>query len=106
MNAAGGEAVANTIRKEGGYVCLVVSSIVGAINMGCRRDVVIELCREAVSIKCDVTKWDEQIALFELAMVRFDAVDIVVSTSSSSPSSLPLPPSLPSFILDYSPREN
>lgn len=114
VNAAGGEAVANTIRKEGGYVCLVVSSLVGAINMGCRRDVVIEPCREAVSIKCDVTKWDEQVALFELAMARFDAVDIVVSSSSTpgssdTPSESPppsLPPFLPFFILDSSPREN
>ena len=111
VNAAGGEAVANTIRKEGGYVCLVVSFIVGAINMGCRRDVVTEPCREAVSVKCDVTKWDEQVALFELAMARFDAVDIVVSTSSSTPGSSnipsePPPPFLPSFIVDSSPRVN
>jgi NAD(P)-dependent dehydrogenase (short-subunit alcohol dehydrogenase family) len=49
--------------------------------MGCRRDAVIELCREAVSIKCDVTRWDEQVALFELAIARFDAVDVVVSST-------------------------
>lgn len=50
--------------------------------MGFRRDAVIELCREAVCIKCDVTRWEEQVALFELAMARFDAVDIVVSSST------------------------
>jgi len=51
MNAAGGEAVANAITKEGG---------------------------KAVSIKCDVTQWDEQVALFELAIARFGSVDIVI----------------------------
>ena len=40
------------------------------------------LCnREAAFIKCDVTKWDEQVALFELAIERFGSVDIVVSVT-------------------------
>ena len=29
--------------------------------------------------KCDVTNWEDQVALFELAMGRFGGVDIVVS---------------------------
>jgi len=37
--------------------------------------------REAAFIKCDVTKWDEQVALFELAIERFGSVDIVVSVA-------------------------
>ena len=42
----------------------------------------IDMCREAIFIKCDVTQWDEQVALFELAVARFNAVDIVVSTAA------------------------
>ena len=29
--------------------------------------------------RCDVTSWEDQVALFELAMTRFGGVDIVVS---------------------------
>ncbi|KAF5380519.1 hypothetical protein D9615_004749 [Tricholomella constricta] len=32
----------------------------------------------ALSIKCDVTVWDDQVALFELAVAKFGAVDIVI----------------------------
>jgi NAD(P)-dependent dehydrogenase (short-subunit alcohol dehydrogenase family) len=60
------------------------------INVGYRRDVVIEPCRDAVSIKCDVTRWGEQVALFELAMARFDAADIVVSSSTPALPDTPL----------------
>jgi len=35
-------------------------------------------CREAVSIKCDVTKWEEQVAMFELAITLFGTVDVVI----------------------------
>ena len=31
--------------------------------------------------RCDVTNWEDQIALYELAMTRFGGVDIVVSAS-------------------------
>ena len=31
--------------------------------------------------RCDVTDWDDQVNLFEFAMARFGAVDIVVSVS-------------------------
>ena len=30
--------------------------------------------------RCDVTSWEDQVSLFELAMTRFGGVDIVVST--------------------------
>ena len=33
--------------------------------------------------KCDVARWDEQVALFEFAMTRFGGVDIVVSAAFS-----------------------
>jgi len=29
--------------------------------------------------RCDVTSWQDQVALFELAMTRFGGIDIVVS---------------------------
>ena len=32
----------------------------------------------AVSCKCDVTVWDDQVALFELAMKTYGTVDVVV----------------------------
>ena len=62
--------------------------------MGYRRvrDSVIELCRVAVSIKCDVTRWDEQVALFEHAMEQFDAVDIVVSGAPDPSPRFPFSP--------------
>ena len=34
--------------------------------------------------RCDVTSWEDQVALFELAMTRFGGVDIVVSAPFSS----------------------
>ncbi|KAI9456466.1 NAD(P)-binding protein [Russula earlei] len=51
MNAVDGAAVAKAITKEGG---------------------------EATFIKCDVTNWDEQVAMFERAIERFGTVDIVI----------------------------
>ncbi|KAI0296844.1 hypothetical protein BC826DRAFT_187240 [Russula brevipes] len=51
VDGAGGEAVVDAIRKEGG---------------------------KAEFIKCNVTKWNEQVALFDLAMARFGAVDVVI----------------------------
>ena len=32
--------------------------------------------------RCDVARWDDQVALFELAMTKFGGVDIVVSVPS------------------------
>ena len=40
--------------------------------------------REASSIKCNVTNWDDQVALFEHAFKRYGAVDIVVRILSAS----------------------
>ena len=39
--------------------------------------------REAVGQRCDVTNWDSQLALFELGMSSFDAIDVVVCPSGS-----------------------
>ncbi|KAH9955629.1 hypothetical protein BC827DRAFT_1261991 [Russula dissimulans] len=59
VNAVNGNAVAETIRKEGGEVAF---------------------------IKCDVTKWEEQVAVFELAIARFGTVDVVIPNAGISES--------------------
>jgi len=51
IDATSGKVVVDAIRKDGG---------------------------KAEFIKCDVTKWNEQVALFDLAMERFGAVDVVI----------------------------
>lgn len=38
----------------------------------------------AIASKCDVTSWDEQTKLFELAVATFGSVDIVVSVFMTS----------------------
>ncbi|KAF8070808.1 hypothetical protein FPV67DRAFT_1043792 [Lyophyllum atratum] len=35
----------------------------------------------AVSLKCDVTVWDDQVAMFELAIAEFGSVDVVVANA-------------------------
>ena len=37
--------------------------------------------REAVGQRCDVTDWDSQLALFELGMSTFGAIDVVVRSA-------------------------
>ncbi|KAH9980435.1 NAD(P)-binding protein [Russula compacta] len=39
---------------------------------------------EAVSIKCNVVSWDDQLSLFELALERYSAVDIVIPNAGIS----------------------
>jgi len=39
--------------------------------------------RQATSIKCDVTQWDDLVALFQLAIAKYGQVDIVVRSKSS-----------------------
>jgi NAD(P)-dependent dehydrogenase (short-subunit alcohol dehydrogenase family) len=40
--------------------------------------------REAIGQKCDVTNWDSQLALFELGVSTYGAIDVVVCTSSTA----------------------
>jgi hypothetical protein len=40
-------------------------------------------CRSAISQACNVTVWDDQVALFDLAVKTYGGVDIVVSLCSS-----------------------
>ena len=39
--------------------------------------------RQATSIKCDVSQWDDLVALFELAIAKYGHVDIVVRPKGS-----------------------
>ncbi|KAI0061335.1 NAD(P)-binding protein [Artomyces pyxidatus] len=57
LDAKGAEAVVNEIRKANG---------------------------DAASIRCDVLNWDEQVALFELALSRYGSVDIVIPNAGVS----------------------
>jgi len=38
----------------------------------------------AVSLKCDVMNWDDQTAMFDLAMTRFGSVDVVIPNAGVS----------------------
>ena len=38
-------------------------------------------CREALAIRSDVTRWDDQVALFKLAVDTYGRVDIVVANA-------------------------
>lgn len=44
--------------------------------------------REAVGQGCDVTNWDSQLALFELGISSFGAIDVVVCPSYSETDAL------------------
>jgi NAD(P)-dependent dehydrogenase (short-subunit alcohol dehydrogenase family) len=50
------------------------------------REVLSLARREAACVKCNVVNWDDQVALFELAFERYDAVDIVVRNLAAFPS--------------------
>jgi len=41
--------------------------------------------------RCDVARWDDQVALFESAMTKFGGVDIVVSCSRCALSGVLMP---------------
>lgn len=56
--------------------------VLGDLNKPGLDQVVAEIKQrggDAVALKCDVTSWDEQTKLFELAVATFGSVDIVVS---------------------------
>ncbi|KIY44528.1 NAD(P)-binding protein [Fistulina hepatica ATCC 64428] len=42
---------------------------------------VVKAGGEAISTSCDVTVWEEQLAMFELAMAKFGSVDVVVANA-------------------------
>lgn len=59
---------------------------------GCVRQPVIAAqhlilaCRAAISQPCDVTVWEDQVALFELAKTTYGSIDVVVSLSAEAKS--------------------
>jgi NAD(P)-dependent dehydrogenase (short-subunit alcohol dehydrogenase family) len=37
--------------------------------------------REAISTRCDVTSWEDQVALFDAALQRFGTINVVVANA-------------------------
>jgi len=55
--------------------------VIGDLNAKGSEELVEQITKgggNAVSMRTDVTNWDDQVALFELAMKKFDSVDVVV----------------------------
>lgn len=94
LDAVGGETVVKAIKKEGGYVSFLLpvsrqetknedEFVRNDANETTLTVITHSLrYREAAFIKCDVTRWDDQVALFELAITRFGSVDIVVGVGT------------------------
>ncbi|KAF9527312.1 hypothetical protein CPB83DRAFT_856337 [Crepidotus variabilis] len=80
---------ANGIGKEtalrfGQYGAKVV---IGDVNLAGAQETVFAIKAKggsALALRCDVTKWDDQVALFELAEKEFGAVDVVVPNAGVS----------------------
>lgn len=73
LDVAGAEAVVKEIQQAGGSVISFQLIDVKLLRY---------LYRQAAAQRCDVTKWDEQVSLFELAKSKFGSVDIVVCQPS------------------------
>ncbi|KAF8256820.1 hypothetical protein EI94DRAFT_1693694 [Lactarius quietus] len=70
-----GKEVALTFAKCGSKV------VIGDMDVSGAEAVVASISKnggEAASAKCNVVNWDDQVALFELALERYGAVDIVI----------------------------
>ncbi len=77
MDLSGAETVVKSITKNGGWVVVPNYYLIGGFR---ELSQALLTRREAVSIKCNVVNWDDQVALFELAFERYGAVDVVVRT--------------------------
>lgn len=76
LNVPGIDEVVREINKSGGYVVSSESDASAPFDTN--------VCdSEAVGQKCDVTNWDSQLALFELGISSFGAIDVVVRPSYS-----------------------
>ncbi|KIP05100.1 hypothetical protein PHLGIDRAFT_108665 [Phlebiopsis gigantea 11061_1 CR5-6] len=92
-----GRAAALLYAKHGASV------VIGDVDADAASKVVSEIVQaggQAVSCKCDVTVWDEQVALFELAVKTYGTVDVVIPNAgiASAP-----PPSYPLQLVDGMP---
>jgi len=77
LNAPGIDEVVKEIKQSGG--CVLSSDAFAPFNAN--------VCdREAVGQRCDVANWDSQLALFELGISSFGAIDVVVGPSYSKTS--------------------
>jgi len=72
LDVAGAEKVVAEIEKNGGWVLLVLLNL--------ERLFIQHLGHfsTAISTKCNVTVWEDQVALFDLAMSKYGSVDVVV----------------------------
>ena len=62
--------------------------MIGDLDLPGAKKVVEEITQaggQATCLLCDVTKWDDQVALFEHAETTYGSVDIVVRTLACLP---------------------
>lgn len=76
LDVSGAAKVVAEIEKAGGYVVFVVPYQQEASSYSIPS--CLRIPRSAAWIKCNVTIFEEQVELFELAVKRFGSVDIVV----------------------------
>ena len=76
LNVPGIDEVVKEINKSGGYVASSESDAFAPFDTNVSDS-------EAIGQKCDVTNWDSQLALFELGISSFGAIDVVVRASYS-----------------------
>ncbi|KAJ3739336.1 hypothetical protein DFH05DRAFT_1514949 [Lentinula detonsa] len=74
---------ANGIGKETGVRCASYGAklVIGDLDLVGAEKTVSEIIAsggQAVAVKCDVTIWDDQVKMFELAIEKFGSVDVVV----------------------------
>lgn len=70
-----GKETAKRFASYGAKVVIGDIDIVGAQKLV---EAIESLGGEAVSMRCNVTTWDDQVSMFDLAMSKYGAVDIVV----------------------------
>lgn len=71
----GGRKTVQEIKEGGGYVLHSWRTY-----NGCSNQANALVNREAIFTSCDVTSWDDQVAMFEAALTAYSSVDIVVRT--------------------------
>ncbi|KAI9445660.1 hypothetical protein BJY52DRAFT_1096974, partial [Lactarius psammicola] len=75
-----GKEVALTFAKYGQQTSIGFKVVIGDTNVSGAEGVVTSITKNggwAVSTKCNVVNWDDQVALFKLAFKHYGAVDIV-----------------------------
>ena len=76
LDITGANKVVAEVEKAGGSV---YSSLPPSVSADLLKGLLIY--RTASAIKCNVTEWEAQVEMFELAIKKYGSVDIVVCTS-------------------------